>query len=190
MYNRGLSIDFIFLTGKIVVLFLSMTMRKKNLPESVQTAAIEVDDDYYGIEKKRIEEEAQRAHRIHEEDIQTHLTAMIPYYDDAEENERRLLLQLNNLLVQRFEEVWMVYWAIFRQNPNEIAEYSDIFGDDLAQGDIARIISFLETKKDESKNMVEMGFDEDGEDDDLTPIEDPDEIGNGREEEYVDTEEE
>jgi len=52
------------------------------------------------------------------------------------------------------------------------------------------LVSFFQEKKQEEQNMVEMGFDEDGEEDDLNPIIEDDEIGNGREEEYVDTEEE
>lgn len=55
----------------------------------------------------------------------------------------------------------MMYWGIFRQNPNEIREYSDLFGDDLTLSDMNRVITFLDMKKDESKNMVEIGFDED-----------------------------
>ncbi len=52
------------------------------------------------------------------------------------------------------------------------------------------LVSFLQEKKQEEENMVEMGFDEDGEDDDLNPIIGDDEIGNGDEGEYIDTEEE
>lgn len=51
------------------------------------------------------------------------------------------------------------------------------------------LVSFLQEKKQEEENMVDMGFDEDGEDDDLDPIRGDDEIGNG-DEEYMDTEEE
>ena len=60
-----------------------MTTRKKTSRENTQETSFE-EDDYYAAERKRIAEEAQKAHRIHEEDIQTHLTAMIPYDDDAE----------------------------------------------------------------------------------------------------------
>lgn len=80
-----------------------MTIKKSPLQSNKDTSY--EDDDYYAAERKRIAEEAQKAHRIHEEDIQTHLTAMIPYYDDAEDDERRLLLTLNNLLIHRFSEV-------------------------------------------------------------------------------------
>jgi len=86
-----------------------MTIKKKTIAETFKQTSPE-DDGYYAVEKKRIAEEAQKAHRIHEEDIQTHLTAMIPYYDDADTDERRLLLLVNSLLIHRFEEVGMVYW--------------------------------------------------------------------------------
>lgn len=143
-----------------------MTTRKKTSRENTQETSFE-EDDYYAAERKRIAEEAQKAHRIHEEDIQTHLTAMIPYYDDAEWEDRRRLLLLNSLLIHRFEEVGMVYWGIFRHTPREIREYRDIFGNDLSESDMNRIIDFLQEKKEESENMVEMGFDEDGEEDDI-----------------------
>lgn len=61
----------------------------------------------------------------------------------------------------------MVYWGIFRYAPGEIRDYRDLFGDDLSETDMNRIISFLSQKKEESENMVEMGFDEDGEEDDI-----------------------
>lgn len=142
-----------------------MTIKKKRLPESPQPSY--ENDDYYAVEKKRIAEETQKAHRIHELDVQSHLTAMIPYYDDAEIEERRLLLLVNNLLIHRFAEVGMMYWWIFRHNPVEIREYADLFAPELTDGDLQSIIRFLEVKKEESENMVEMGFDEDGEEDDL-----------------------
>jgi hypothetical protein len=148
--------------GKIVVLFLSMTIKKKIPQENIDNSN---EDDYYVLEKQRIAEEAKKAHRIHEEDIQTHLTAMIPYYDDANTEERRLLLLVNSLLIHRFEEVGMVYWWIFRQNPHEIREYADLFWADVTPADMDAMIVFLENKKEESENMVEMGFDEDGEED-------------------------
>jgi hypothetical protein len=100
---------------------------------------------------------------------------MIPYYDDAEPEDRRRLLLLNSLLIHRFAEVGMVYWGIFRHTPHEIKEYSDLFGEDLSMLDMAQLIAFLEQKKEESENMVEMGFDEDGEDDDLVPSRDKEE---------------
>jgi len=59
-----------------------MTIPKKS-PESVAKSSLEVDDDYYVVEKKRIAEETQKLHRIHEEDIHLHLVAHIPYYEDA-----------------------------------------------------------------------------------------------------------
>lgn len=127
------------------------------------------DDDYYVVEKKRIAEEAQKAHKIHELEVQSHITAMIPYYEEAEGDDRKRLLILNNLLINRFEEPGMMYWNIFRSAPREIREYSDLFGNELGELDILAIVHFLELKKDESENMVEMGFDEDGEEDDLKP---------------------
>jgi hypothetical protein len=125
------------------------------------------EDDYYATEKKRIAEEAQKAHKIHEVEIQSHLTAMIPYYDDAEGEDRRRLLLLNNLLINRFEEPGMMYWNIFRNAPREIADYADLFGSDLSKSDQEGIIVYLEQKKEEAKNMVDIGFDEDGEEDEV-----------------------
>ncbi len=176
MYNEVFFIDFIFLTAKIVVLFLPMTIKKKR-PESVALNSIEV-DDYYAVEKKRVAEETQKAHRIHEEDIQTHLTAMIPYYDESEGEDSRRLLLLNSLLIHRFEEPGMMYWNIFRNAPREIEDYTDLFWSDLSEWDREAIIDFLEVKKEESKNMVEMGFDEDGEEDDFNPSVEGYEMGN------------
>ncbi len=150
----------------IVATFLPMTIKKKTIVESPFDDSSE-DDGYYAVEKKRIAAEAQKAHRIHEEDVQTHLTAMLPYYDDAEREERRVLLLVNSLLIHRFKEIGMVYWGIFRHNPIEIRDYADLFGKDLSEADMNMIIAFLERKKEESENMVEMGFDEDGEEDDL-----------------------
>jgi hypothetical protein len=151
--------------GKIVVLFLPMTMQKKHIPESVTKASFE-DDDYYVIEKKRIAEETQKAHKIHELEVQSHITSMIPYYEEAEWDDRRQLLLLNNLLINRFERPGMMYWNIFRNAPMEIRDYADLFAPDLTEKDINAIIHFLETKKEEAENMVDMGFDEDGEEDD------------------------
>jgi hypothetical protein len=68
-----------------------------------------------------------------------------------------------------------MYWGIFRHNPNEIREYGDLFGGDLSSSDMNQVITFLEMKKDEAKNMVEIGFDEDGEEDDLKPVKEEDE---------------
>lgn len=141
-----------------------MTIQKKSLPESVQKAFAE-EDEYYAVEKKRIAEEAQKAHKIHELEVQDHITQMIPYYDDAEGDERRALLLLNNLLINRFEEPGMMYWNIFRNAPTEIRDYADLFDTDLSESDVEMIIHFLEIKKEESENMVDMGFDEDGEED-------------------------
>ena len=163
MYKVGFSIDFIFVTAKIVVLFLPMTIPKK-MPESVRRDSIEV-DDYYAVEKQRIAEETKKAHRIHEIDMQSHLTALIPYYDEAEGDDRRRLHLLNSLLVSRFEEPGMMYWNIFRNAPQEINDYADLFGADLSEEDKGAIIDFLLLKKTEAANMVDMGFDEDGEED-------------------------
>lgn len=143
-----------------------MTIKKKNIPGRPDTASQE-DDDFYAVEKKRIAEEAQKAHKIHELDVQTHLTAMIPHYEEAEWDDRRRLLVLNNCLINRFKEPGMMYWNIFRRAPHEIREYADLFGDDLTDTDCMMLITFLEEKKTESENMVEMGFDEDGEEDDI-----------------------
>lgn len=143
-----------------------MTMKKKSLPESVASASIE-EDDYYAVEKKRIAEETQKAHKIHELEVQSHLTAMIPYYEEAEGDDRRVLLLLNNLLINRFEEPGMMYWNIFRNAPTEIRDYADLFWSDLDERDISTLIHFLETKKDEQENMVDIGFDEDGEEDEI-----------------------
>lgn len=145
-----------------------MTMQKKHIPESPAGSAFE-EDDYYAVEKKRIAEETQKAHKIHELEVQSHLTSMIPYYDEAEGDDRRVLLLLNNLLINRFEEPGMMYWNIFRNAPSEIRDYADLFGNDLSEKDILRLIHFLEVKKEEQENMVDMGFDEDGEEDDLIP---------------------
>jgi len=155
-----------------------MTIKKKIPQKSTHTAQ---EDDYYALEKQRIAEETKKAHRMHEEDIQTHLTAMIPYYDDASTEERRLLLLINSLLIHRFEEVGMVYWWIFRRNPAEMRDYADLFGDDVTASDLSTMIAFLENKKEESENMVEMGFDADGEEDPLT--------GSGWDDEYQQNEE-
>lgn len=142
-----------------------MTIRK-NTKDIKKTTSYE-DDDYYASEKKRIAEETQKAHKIHELEIQSHLTAMIPYYDDAEWDDRRRLLLLNNLLINRFQEPGMMYWNIFRRAPAEIREYADIFEWDLSESDVNSIIHFLELKKEEEKNMVDIGFDEDGEEDEI-----------------------
>lgn len=143
-----------------------MTIKKKSLPETVVEPSYE-NDDYYAVEKKRIAEETQKAHRIHDLDVQSHLTAMIPYYDDAEIEDRRLLLLVNNLLIHRFAEVGMMYWWIFRHNPVEIREYADLFAPELTESDLWGLIRFLEVKKEELENMVEIWFDEDGEEDDI-----------------------
>ncbi len=188
MYKRGFFIDFIFLSPRIVVLFLPMTMLK-NSPKNLQRATIEV-DDYYAMARKRIAEETQKAHRIHEENIQTHITAMIPYYDESEGEDSRRLLLLNSLLIHRFEEPGMMYWNIFRNNPWEIEDYADLFWDELSEEDRQAIIDFLQFKKNEDNSMVDMGFDEDWEEDDFIVTKEFNEIENGRHEEYKDTEEE
>jgi len=96
-----------------------MTM-KKTLPPVA-------DDDYYVAERVRIAEEAKNAHRVHEKEVESHLNSVIPYYEDADEDEARLLVLLNNLLVNRFKEIGLVYWNIFRHAPCEIREYGDLF---------------------------------------------------------------
>jgi len=70
----------------------------------------------------------------------------------------------------------MMYWNIFRNAPMEIRDYADLFASDLTEKDINAIIHFLETKKEEAANMVDMGFDEDGEEDDLQPQKEEDDI--------------
>jgi hypothetical protein len=161
---------------------------KKSLPENTQNDAVET-DDYYAVEKQRIAEETQKAHRIHEEDVHLHLVANIPYYDDADPTVRRSLVRLNNLLLHRYDQPWLIIWQFLRHEPTEIRDYAADFGDDLSQSEQDMLVSFLQEKKQEEENMVDMGFDEDGEDDDLDPIRGDDEIGNG-DEEYMDTEEE
>lgn len=152
-----------------------MTMQKKHIPESLTTSSIE-EDDYYAAEKKRIAEETQKAHKIHELEVQSHLTEMIPYYEEAEGDDRRILLLLNSLLINRFEEPGMMYWNIFRNAPGEVRDYADLFGSDLSEKDMNAVIHFLEMKKEEAANMVDMGFDEDGEEDDLKPQEEDEDI--------------
>ncbi len=151
------------------------------------TASFE-DDDFYAAEKKRIAEEAQKAHKIHELEVQSHLTSMIPYYDDCDGEDRRRLLLLNSLLINRFEEPGMMYWNIFRRAPNEIRDYADLFSPDLNNSDLVALIYFLEGKKLEDENMVEMGFDEDGEEDSVLKKTKSDEAVD--EEEFDDMEEE
>ncbi len=141
-----------------------MTIQKKTILENAPVVSYE-DDDYYAVERKRIAEEAQKARRIHEEDVQTHITAMIPYYEDADSECRRCLLSLNNILIHRFSEAGMVYWGIFRHAPSEIREYSDLFWEDLVPNDVERIVVYLNDKNEEAKNMVDIGFDADGEED-------------------------
>ena len=80
-----------------------MTIKKKTITESPSKTSSE-NDDYYAVEKKRIAEEAQKAHRIHEEDIHLHLVANIPYYEDADAAVRQSLIRLNNLLLHRFDQ--------------------------------------------------------------------------------------
>jgi hypothetical protein len=97
-----------------------MTMKKT-------LSSPEYEDDYYALEKKRIAEETQKAHKIHEKEVESHLNSVIPYYDEADPEEARLLVLLNNLLVHRFQEVGLVYWNIFRHTPSEIRDYADMF---------------------------------------------------------------
>lgn len=118
------------------------------------------EDDYYAQEKKRIATETQKAHKIHEKEIESHLNAVIPYYEDADGEDARLLVLLNNLLVHRFAEVGLVYWNIFRHTPSEIRDYADMFWDDLDTVSVERIIAFLEERKYDSENMVDIGFDD------------------------------
>lgn len=130
-----------------------MTMKKT-------LSSPELEDDYYALEKKRIAQEAQKAHKIHEKEVESHLNSVIPYYEEANAEEARLLVLLNNLLVNRFEEVGLVYWNIFRRTPGEIREYADMFWDDLDTASVERIIAFLEEKKHDAENMVDIWFDD------------------------------
>ncbi|MFA6080070.1 MAG: hypothetical protein WC753_01155 [Candidatus Gracilibacteria bacterium] len=129
-----------------------MTMKKHLSPVA--------DDDYYVVERSRIAEEAKKAHRIHEKEVESHLNSVIPYYEDADVEEARLLVLLNNILVNRFKEIGLVYWNIFRHAPIEIRDYSDMFGDDLNASSVERIIAFLEEKKHDSENLIAIGFDD------------------------------
>ncbi len=129
-----------------------MTMKKNFSPV--------IDDDYYALEKKRIAEETQKAHKIHEKEIESHLNSVIPYYEEADGEEARLLVLLNNLLVNRFHEIGLVYWNIFRHAPNEIRDYADMFWDDLDDSSVEKIIVFLEEKKHDSENLVDIWFDD------------------------------
>ena len=143
-----------------------MTMQKKHIPESLTTSSIE-EDDYYAVEKKRIAEETQKAHRIHEEDSHLHLVANIPYYEDADATVRQSLIRLNNLLLHRFDQPWIIIWQFLKHEPTEIRDYAADYGDDLSQSEQDMLVSFFQKKKQEEQNMVDMGFDEDGEEDDL-----------------------
>ncbi len=142
-----------------------MTIQKKTILEQPENSYEE--DDYYAVEKKRIAEEAQKARRVHEEDVQTHITAMIPYYEDADGECKKCLLTLNNVLIHRFSEAGLVYWTIFRHNPMEIREYADLIGQDMSSSDMERVIVYFNDKNEEAKNMVDIGFDADGEEDDF-----------------------
>lgn len=118
------------------------------------------DDDYYVVERARIAEEAKKAHRIHEKEVESHLNSVIPYYEDADGEEARLLVLLNNILVNRFKEIGLVYWNIFRHAPIEIREYSDMFWNDLSANSVEKIITFLENKKNDSANLIDIWFDD------------------------------
>lgn len=147
-----------------------MTMQKNiRIPE--------YEDDYYVVEKKRIAQEAQQAHKIHEKEIESHLNSVIPYYEEAEEEDARLLVLLNNLLVNRFAEVGLVYWNIFRHAPREIREYADMFWADFDTSSVERIILFLEEKKNDEANLVDIGFDDLVIDDEFGVIGEEDEEG-------------
>ncbi len=118
------------------------------------------DDDYYVVERTRIAEEAKKAHKVHEQEVKSHLNSVIPYYEDADGEEARLLVTLNNILVNRFKEIGLVYWNIFRHAPIEIREYTDLFWNDLDTVAVEKIILFLEEKKHDSENLVDIWFDD------------------------------
>lgn len=131
-----------------------MVMKKKIHPETVAKASIE--DDYYVVEKNRIAEETQKQKRIHEEDVHLHLVANIPYYEEASDNIRRALVQLNNLLLHRFDKPGMIYWDFFKKTPKELYEYASDFSGDLGEQEQSMIVAYLERKKQEQENMVDM----------------------------------
>jgi hypothetical protein len=56
--------------------------------------------------------------------------------------------------------VGLVYWNIFRHAPIEIRDYADMFWDALDTISVERIIAFLEEKKYDAENMVDIWFDD------------------------------
>ncbi len=131
------------------------------------TKQTHIDDDYYALEKKRIAEEAQKSRRIHEEDMELHLVSHIPYYEEAPHEIRRCLVHLNNLLLHRFDKPGLIYWDFFKKTPVEIRDYAPDFREDFPLYEQDMIIEYFETQKISEGEMVEMGFDEDGEEDDF-----------------------
>lgn len=155
-----------------------MTMKKT-------VSSPEFEDDYYALEKKRIAQETQKAHKIHEKEVESHLNSVIPYYEEADGEEARLLVLLNNLLVNRFEEVGLVYWNIFRHTPSEIRDYADLFWDALDTASVERIIAFLEEKKHDAENMVDIWFDDQDIGDGFGVVGEVDEADADEEDEYL-----
>ncbi len=143
-----------------------MTISKKKLPENQMTSLPE-EDDYYATERQRIAQETERAKRIHKEDVHLHLVAHIPYYEDASEWLRSALVRLNNILLHRFDKPGMIIWDFLKKTPTELYDYAKDFDNDISPDDQKMIVEYLERKKQEDASMVEMGFDEDGEEDDI-----------------------
>lgn len=118
------------------------------------------EDDYYAQERRRIAQETRHAREIQEAEINQHLTDQIPYYLDADPEIRRIMLLVNNVLVNRFEETGMVYWSIFQQKPDEIEEYDDYFQNDVSVSQRKILIHFLREKLHQKDEMVDIGFDD------------------------------
>jgi hypothetical protein len=93
--------------------------------------------------------------------------ANIPYYEDAPDDIRTALVRLNNILIHRFDEPGMIYWNFFKKTPAELHDYASDFDGELSEREQAMIVTYFERKKHEEDDMVDIGFDEDGEDDDL-----------------------
>jgi hypothetical protein len=62
--------------------------------------------------------------------------------------------------VNRFKEIGLVYWNIFRHTPIEIRDYADMFWDHLDDISVERIITFLEDKNHDAEHLVDIWFDD------------------------------
>lgn len=80
----------------------------------------------------------------------------------------------------------MIYWDFFKKTPTELRDYSSDFGADLWEEDQALIIGYLEEKKQEQETLVDIWFDEDGEEDDIVFTEEKDDESQEIEEKEVD----